>query len=292
MALPQTDSPASPRMRSSVAEGDDVVSAAIGAAPATVLNKDRPANRWDGRVVLLQCAVIAAILLVWEVAVRSGLAPAYLYGQPSGIWLKAVASLGSGSLLRDSWVTFEEAVGGFVIGGVLGTVAGMALWLSPLAGKVARPIIVALNGVPKIALAPLIIIWFGIDIGSKVASAAILTFIVSLITAQAGTARVDPDLLTLMRSLGASRWQMFRKIVMPASLPWVMAGLRLNVGFALIGAVVGEYIAAKEGLGYLVYYAGTMYDLNSVWLGIFALMVMALVLDAAVTILERALRWD
>jgi NitT/TauT family transport system permease protein len=155
-----------------------------------------------------------------------------------------------------------------------------------------RPLIVALNGVPKIALAPLIIVWFGIDIGSKIASAAILTAIVALLTAQAGTERVDADLVILMRSLGAKRWVQWRKIVLPASMPWVVAGLRLNIGFALIGAVVGEYIAAKEGLGYLVYYAGTMYDLSSVWLGIFALMTMALMMDAAVTILQSLLQWD
>jgi NitT/TauT family transport system permease protein len=95
-----------------------------------------------------------------------------------------------------------------------------------------------------------------------------------------------------MRSLGANRWTQWRKIVLPASMPWVIAGLRLNVGFALIGAVVGEYIAATEGLGYLVYYAGTMYDLSSVWLGIFALMIMALILDAVVTMFQNYVRWD
>ena len=242
--------------------------------------------------MLLQAALVATLLLVWEVAVRLGLVPVYLYGQPSGVWHKFVAGVADGTLLRNCWVTFAEAALGFAIGGLLGTGCGLALWLSPLAGQVLRPIIVALNGVPKIALAPLIIVWFGIDIGSKVASAAILVAIVALITAQSGTERVDADLLMLMRSLGASRWQQFRKIVMPASMPWVVAGLRLNVGFALIGAVVGEYIAAKEGLGYLVYYAGTMYDLNSVWLGIFALMAMALLLDGAVTLVGRRLRWE
>ncbi len=245
-----------------------------------------------GRVLLLQTFVVVGLLLLWEGAVRSGFAPAYLYGQPSGVWSKLLAGLGDGTLLRNSWVTFEEAVLGFVLGGLFGTAIGLLLWLSPTTGLVMRPIIVALNGVPKIALAPLIIVWFGIDIGSKVASAAILTLIVSLITAQSGTERVDADLLMLMRSLGASRWQAFRKIVVPASMPWIIAGLRLNIGFALIGAVVGEYIAAKEGLGFLVYYAGTMYDLNSVWLGIFALMAMALLLDGAVTLTGRWLRWE
>ena len=260
---------------------------------AVATPRARPKFRYvKPRVLLLQTGLVAALLLLWEGAVRAGLLPAYLYGQPSGIWGKLLASLADGTLPRDSWVTFTEAVLGFAIGSLLGTGIGLALWLSPLAGHVTRPIIVALNGVPKIALAPLIIVWFGIDIGSKIASAAILTFIVALITAQSGTQRVDADLLTLMRSLGASRWQAFRKIVVPASVPWIVAGLRLNVGFALIGAVVGEYIAAKEGLGYLVYYAGTMYDLNSVWLGIFALMAMALVLDGAVTLCERWLRWE
>lgn len=94
-----------------------------------------------------------------------------------------------------------------------------------------------------------------------------------------------------MRSLGATRWQTFRKIVAPATMPWIISGLRLNVGFALIGAVVGEYIAAKQGLGFLVYYAGTLYDLNAVWVGLFALMLLALVLDYSVTLLERWLSY-
>ena len=192
------------------------------------------------RVLSLQVAVVAGIFVLWEIAVRSTLLPAILYGTPSGIFGKLVASLHDGTLLRHCWVTFTEAVIGFLIGSIFGTLSGLILWLSPLASRVLRPIIVALNGVPKIALAPLIIVWFGIDIGSKIASAAILTFIVALITAQSGTERVDVDLVTLMRSLGASRWMTFRKVVVPASIPWVLAGLRLNVGFALNGAVVAQ----------------------------------------------------
>lgn len=243
-------------------------------------------------ILALQVAFVAALLGAWEIAVRTGFAPLVLYGQPSAIWRKFLASAADGSLLRHSWVTFVEATVGFGVGSLLGTVLGLALWLSPTVSRTVRPLIVALNGVPKIALAPLIIVWFGIGIESKIASAAILTAIVALITAQSGTERVDPDLVVLMRSLGASRWTQWRKIVLPASMPWVVAGLRLNVGFALIGAVVGEYIAATEGLGYLVYYAGTMYDLSSVWLGIFALMIMALMLDAVVTLFQNAVRWD
>ena len=264
----------------------------------TEVAASRPASRpiWRApeglRIVVLQVVFVAALLGLWEAVVRLGWARVILYGQPSSIFWKLVASLADGSLLRHSWVTFLEASAGFAIGSVIGTTIGLLLWLSPTWSRIVRPLIVALNGVPKIALAPLIIVWFGIEIGSKIASATILTAIVALITAQSGTERVDPDLITLMRSLGASRWTQWRKVVLPASLPWVLAGLRLNIGFALIGAVVGEYIAAKEGLGYLVYYAGTMYDLNSVWLGIFALMVMALLMDGVVTLIQRRLRWE
>ncbi len=238
-----------------------------------------------------QLLLVAAIFGLWEWGVRSGVLPVYLYGQPSGVWAKAQALAATGELWRHTWVTAQEAVLGFLIGSGLGSLTGLLLWLSPATAATVRPVMIAINGVPKIALAPLIIVWFGIGMEAKIAIAAILTFIVSLIATYAGTREVDQDLVRLMRSLGASRWQTWRKVVAPATLPWIVSALRLNVGFALIGAVVGEYISAKEGLGYLVYFSGTLYDLNAVWAGIFALMFLALLLDAVVTQVERRVRW-
>lgn len=248
-----------------------------------------PASR--GRVLFYQVALIAGLLLVWEVAVRLKIAPVYLYGQPSGVVAKAVTLIGSGELWKHASVTAFEAVTGFLIGTTLGSLAGLALWLSDTVARVLRPIIVAINGVPKIALAPLIVVWFGIGIGAKVAIAAILTFIVALIAVYQGTQQIDTDLVRLMRSLGASRLQVWRKVVVPATVPWMVSAMRLNIGFAMIGAVVGEYISAKQGLGFFIYNAGALYDLNGVLVGIFALMAIALVFDAALTLLERRLRW-
>jgi len=228
---------------------------------------------------------------LWEVAIRAGWIEVYLYGLPSGILQKLIAQLADLSLLRHTWITALEATIGFVIGSTMGSLVGLSLWLTPTFAKILRPFIVALNGLPKIALAPLIIVWFGLGIESKIAIAAVITFIVSLVTAHSGAQQVDEDLLRLMGSLGASRAFSFRKVVVPSTIPWIISGLRLNVGFALIGAVVGEYIAAKEGLGYLVYYAGTLCDLNTVWVGLFAMMALALVLDYAVTLIERRYRW-
>lgn len=242
-------------------------------------------------IVVRQIALVAAILGFWELAVQMGWAKVYLYGQPSGILGKAIAMIQSGELAWHTWITAQEAIIGFIVGGGLGSLAGLSLWLVPNFAQVLRPMIVAINGVPKIALAPLIIVWFGIGIEAKIAIAAILTFIVSLITTYTGTLEVDQDLVRLMRSLGATRTQIWKKVIAPATIPWMLSALRLNIGFALIGAVVGEYISSKEGLGYLVYYSGVLYDLNGVWVGIFALMALALLLDRGVIEIDRYLRW-
>lgn len=239
-----------------------------------------------------QVALTVAFFGIWEILVRAGVLRVYLYGIPSGIWTRFWALLWDGTLLRDTAVTGFESVVGFAIGSFTGSLIGLALWLTPTLALVLRPFIVAVNGLPKIALAPLIIVWFGIEMESKIAIAAIITFIVSLMTAYSGAMEVDQDLVRLMRSLGATPRQTFFKVVLPSTIPWIVSGLRLNVGFALIGAVVGEYIAAKVGLGYLVYYSGTLYDLNAVWVGLFALMALALVLDYAVTLIERRFRWN
>lgn len=242
------------------------------------------------RVALYQIALLVALLAAWEAAVSIGWLPVYLYGRPSGVFARGWQLILSGELARDAALTAWEAVAGFVIGTVLGSAAGLVLWLFPAGAAVLRPYMIALNGLPKIALAPLIIVWFGIGLGSKIAIAAIITFIVALITAQQGAKEVDDDLLKLMRSLGASRLRTWRTVILPGAMPWIVSAFRLNVGFALIGAVVGEYIASKEGLGYMIYYAGVLYDLNAVWVGIAALMAVALLMYGAVDLIERRLR--
>lgn len=243
------------------------------------------------KIALLQIVLLALLLAAWELAVRFGWIAVYLYGRPSGVFARAATLLANGELLRDAALTAWEAVAGFVLGTVTGSAVGLMLWLFPVSAAVLRPYLIALNGLPKIALAPLIIVWFGIGIMSKIAIAAIITFIVAVITAQQGAREVDEDLVKLMRSLGASRWKTWRTLIVPGSMPWIVAAFRLNVGFALIGAVVGEYIASKEGLGYMIYYAGVLYDLNAVWVGIAALMAVALLMYGAVDILERRLRF-
>lgn len=241
------------------------------------------------KIRLYQIAVLLVIIAFWQIGLWTGWLKPYVYGTPLGVLKSFAVQIADGSLLRHFWVTGQEVVIGFVLGCTLGSAAGLLLWLSPLWAKILHPYMIALNGVPKIALAPLIIVWFGLGMESKIAIATIITSIVAFLQAYKGSQEIDPDLIRLMKSLGASPWQTFRTIVVPGSVPWIVSALRLNVGFALIGAVVGEYISAEEGLGYMVYYAGQLYDLNSVWVGIFSLMIMALLLEAIVARLERYL---
>lgn len=261
---------------------------AIEATQASAERRLMPPVLW---IALLQVALLALLLAAWEIAIRFNWIAVYLYGRPSGIFAKASVLIANGELLRDAALTAWEAIAGFLIGTIAGSAAGLLLWLFPTSAAVLRPYLIALNGLPKIALAPLIIVWFGIGISSKIAIAAIITFIVAVITAQQGAKEVDSDLIKLMRSLGASRWKTWRTVVVPGAMPWIVSAFRLNVGFALIGAVVGEYIASKEGLGYMIYYAGVLYDLNAVWVGIAALMAVALLMYGAIDILERRLRF-
>jgi len=243
------------------------------------------------RILWYQVACIVGLFAAWEMAVRSGLAPVYLYGQPSGILQKAITLAKDGELFVHLGLTAFEAVTGFLIGTTLGSFAGLSLWLSDTVARILRPIIVAINGVPKIALAPLIVVWFGVGISAKVAIAASLTFIVALITVYQGTQEIDQDLVRMMRSLGAKRRAIWAKVIIPGSVPWIMSTLRLNIGFAMIGAVVGEYISAKQGLGHFIYNAGALYDLNAVFVGIFCLMILALVLDFILVKFEEKYKW-
>ena len=264
----------------------------MGAAPAAVEPSAQP-RRPSGlrRILVYQTLLVTALFGLWELLVRTNTLPVYLYGQPSGILAKAHLLLTEGDLLTHVGATAFASVVGFLLGTTLGSAVGLLMWLSKTAALVLRPVIVAINGVPKIALAPLIVVWVGVGLGAKVAIAASLTFIVALISVYQGTQEVDDDLVKLMRSLGAKPLTIWTKVIVPGATPWILSTMRLNIGFAMIGAVVGEYISSKMGLGYLIYNAGALYDLNTVFVGIFCLMALALVLDAVLGRIEARFIW-
>jgi len=244
-----------------------------------------------GRTALQTLAVIAFFAL-WELGVRMGWISAFLVGSPSGIFSLAWRMTLSGDLVSDTWYTLFEAILGFVIGTIFGSLLGLALWYSIFVARLVEPFIVAINSVPKIALAPIVILWFGTGLVSKVALSVSLTAIVALIAAYQAAKDADMDLQSLLISMGANKHQVFYKAVVPSTLPAIIATFRINVGFGLVGAVVGEFISSQRGLGHMIYNASSLYDLNSVWVGLFTLMIVGFVLYYLIDIIERtSLPW-
>jgi NitT/TauT family transport system permease protein len=248
------------------------------------LSLDTPLRR-----ALLQATAVIGFLLLWELGTRIGWISAFLFGAPSGILKVFLTIAADGSLWSDTLYTLFEAILGFVIGTILGSIAGLALWYSIFIARLVEPFIVAINSVPKIALAPIIILWFGTGLVSKVALAVSLTAIVALIAAYQAAKDADTDLQALLISMGATKHQIFYKAVAPSTIPAIIATFRINIGFGLVGAVVGEFISSQRGLGHLVYTASSFYDLNTVWVGLFVLMFLGFVLYHAIDLTERAL---
>jgi NitT/TauT family transport system permease protein len=239
-----------------------------------------------GRSVL-QLLTVALFFALWEGAVRIGWINAFLTGQPSGIYRGFAQAIADGSLLSDTATTSFEAILGFAFGTVIGSLIGLSLWYSEFVARLVEPFIAAINSVPKIALAPIIILWFGTGLVSKVALAISLTSIVALITAYQAAKDADKDLQALLFSMGATKHQIFKRVIVPASLPAIIATFRINIGFALVGAVVGEFISSQHGLGHVIFVASSLYELNTVWVGLFTLMMVGFVFYQAVEVTER-----
>ena len=247
--------------------------------------------RWDtplGRA-LLQALAVVSFFALWEFGVRVGWISAFLVGSPKGVFSFAAKSIASGELLSDTWYTFFESILGFVIGTVFGSLLGLALWYSAFVARLVEPFIVAINSVPKIALAPIVVLWFGTGLISKVALSVSLTAIVALIAAFQAAKDADTDLQSLLISMGATKHQVFFKSVVPSTLPSIIATFRINIGFGLVGAVVGEFISSQHGLGHMIYTASSLYDLDTVWVGLFTLMIMGFVLYYVIDIVERTI---
>jgi len=238
---------------------------------------------------LWRMALIAIVLGLWQWGVDQGWINAFLMGSPVGIANEALRQIGTGQLLDDTLTTVYATVIGFFIGSMLGAISGLALWYSRTAARIVDPFMVALNGLPKIALAPMIVIWFGSGMLSKVALAFVATFVVALLSAYQGTHQINENLVNLMRSLKATRTQIFTKLVIPATLPWIIAAFRLNIGFALIAEIGGEFIASDKGLGRMIFVAGNLFDLNSVWVGVMVLMMVATTLYVIVSRVEKSI---
>jgi NitT/TauT family transport system permease protein len=248
--------------------------------------------------------MLVAFFVFWHVMTVPGLVPHFLFakendaafflGEPLKIFTRVWQWF---AIKRDIyphlWITLVETVLAFAIGTAAGLLMGMWLALSPMAAAILDPYIKAFNSMPRIILAPIFAVWFGLGIASKVALGFTLVFFIVFFNVYQGVKEVSPTVLANARMLGAGQQQLLRHVYLPSATSWVFSSLHTSVGLAFVGAVVGEYLGSASGVGYLIHQAEAVFDINTVMAGILVLTAFALVLDWAVGVVEkRLMKWQ
>ena len=256
------------------------------------------------RLRIYQLGLLAALLVFWWAMTTPGLLPnfmfendrqaAFFFGEPLKVAVRIWAwFVGDADIYRHLGVTLVETVLAFAFGSVLGLAGGLWLALSPMASAILEPYVKALNSMPRIILAPIFAVWFGLGIGSKVALGVTLVFFIVFFNVYQGVKEVSPVVLANARMLGANRTLLLSHVYLPSATSWVLSSLHTSVGLAFVGAVVGEYLGSSQGVGYLILQAEGTFDINTVMAGIVVLTGFALLLDAAVGRVEkRLMKWQ
>jgi len=246
-----------------------------------------------------QALLLVLVFVVWHVLTSPTLLPpvyfddankaAFFFGEPLKVLSRLWNWFASGEIWAHLWVTLVETMLAFFIGTVFGVVIGLWLALSPITSAILDPYIKGLNAMPRIILAPIFAVWFGLGIASKVALGVTLVFFIVFFNVYQGVREVSPNVLANARMLGASPRQLLRHVYLPSAMSWVFASLHNSVGLAFVGAVVGEYLGSASGVGYLILQAEGVFDINTVFAGILLLTAFALILDWVVGLVERRL---
>lgn len=245
------------------------------------------------RAWIRQWLTFAAVLTVWEAAGRAHMLNPLFMPSPSQIVKALIELFVSGSIWTHLEATFAAALGGLVIGIVVGVVLGVAAALIPFVAELLQPVMTLLNAIPRVILAPLFAIWLGIGIASKVALSFILVAVLIFFTVYTGIRQVDRKLVERIITLGGGRWALIRHVYLPSVASWILSNMKVAVGFAFTGAVVGEFVAASRGLGYLLSFAQSTYNSALMLALVFLIMVVVLVIFAISGRLEkRLMRWS
>ena len=251
-------------------------------------SRTRPRNR----VLFLVISLVGGVL-IWQILTMILDLPAFILPSPSLVWQRFLRSLAEGQLIRHTLVTLFEVLMGLLLGGFIATVLGYLLAKSPTLERLVSPYLVASQSIPIVAIAPLLVIWFGPGIFSKILICSLIVIFPVLINTVVGLREVPQDLRDLMRTFKATRLQTFWKLEVPAALPIYLGGVRVGATLSVIGAVVGEFVGADRGLGFLINVGRGQYDTALVFVGVITLIVMAMTLYGIVLFIERRyLSWQ
>jgi len=224
-----------------------------------------------------------------ELASRMKWIDPLIFSSPSKVWGLFLTKIQDGTLFVDLGFTLSETVFGFILGTVLGTLLAAILWWSPILSKIADPYLVVLNSMPKVALGPILIVALGPSFTSIVAMGAIISIIITTIVVYTSFREVDPNYIKVLQTFGATRFQIFREAILPASFPVIISTLKVNVGLSWVGVIVGEFLVASKGLGYMIIYGFQVFNFTLVMLSLLVIAVCATIMYQLVELLEKKL---
>ena len=247
-----------------------------------------------GKLILLQLLVGVLTIAAWEVGTKvpiggSYLLPPFFFSTPTDVASRIIKWFVEGTVWRHLWITLYEAMMAFIIGSAAGVAIGFWFARQPVVAAVFDPYVKMINALPRVVLAPIFALWFGLGPASKIALGITLVFFIVFFNVYQGIREVSPAILANARMLGMSDRALMRHVYWPSALSWMFSSLHTSVGFAVVGAVVGEYLGAAAGLGYLIQQAEGVFDVAGVFAGMFVLAVFVLIIDGVVTLIERRL---
>lgn len=234
----------------------------------------------------LRVGIIVLIIALWEIAARFGWVNSFITSSPGRVWRMIVNMVRSGELWVHLWWTTAETVIGFTLGTLIGIVVAIFLWWSDFVSRVVEPYIVILQSIPKVALGPIFIVWLGTNVDAIIAMALAISVIVTILMVYTGFREVDPNKIKLLRTFGATKWQILRLVVLPASIPTMIGALKVNVGLSMVGVITGEFLVSTAGLGYLIVYGGQVFNMTLVMSGVLILCVLSALLYYLVAWIE------
>lgn len=243
----------------------------------------------EWKISFYRIALLLSLVFGWEWAAREGVIDPFLFSSPGQIWELAVKLSASGELFHHTAVTLVETLIGFSIGTAAGTALATLIWASPMLSRILDPYLVVLNSMPKVALGPLFIVTIGAGFGSIIAMGVAITMIITTLVMHQSFKSANPDHLILARAFGATRSQMFFKIILPSSIPDLIAAIKVNVGLSWVGVIVGEFLVSKAGLGYLIIYGFQVFNLTLVMLNLLIVALLATLMYLAVSRAEKLL---
>ena len=240
-------------------------------------------------IIFFRLFILIAFLILWEVAANMKLIDPFLTSSPSRMLKSFLSFYENGTLFRHIGVTCYETILGFSLGTILGTIIAIILWWFPFTAKILDPYLVVLNALPKVALAPIIIFWVGNGTSAIIVIALLISIVTTIISVFTGFTEIDKEKLLLMKTFQANKLQILRYLVIPYCIPVFISALKINVGLSWVGVIMGEFLVAREGLGFLIVYGGQISQLDMVMMSIIILSIIAFIMYEVVAIVEKKL---